>query len=404
VLAHLLRFTRDLDLAEDALQEAFATALEAWRRDGVPRNTAAWLTTTARRKALDRVRRERALERRMPLLIVPDDAEAAGASASAAEAGEDMTSIEDERLRLIFTCCHPALSIEARVALTLRLVCGLERFEIARLFLVTESTMAARLTRAKHKIRAAGIPYRVPADHELMDRLSAVLAVVVLLFTEGHTASRGVELQRPELVALAMRLARVLAELMPDEPEVLGLQALITLNDARRAARVDDSGRLVLLENQDRSKWDWAAIAEGRALVERALRLAGGRRGPGPYVLQAAIAAVHADAGSVDKTDWPQIVALYDALLAVSPSPVAALGRAVAVGMASGPELGLLEIERMSRDARLAHYHLVHTARAELLRRAGRVREAAAAFEAAAAMSQNEVERASLRQRARGVG
>lgn len=379
VLATVVGLTRDLDAAEDAVQDAFATALPAWRRDGVPDKPGAWLTTVARRRALDRLRRDQTLVRKLPLLIVAD-----GTAASP--------------LTLIFTCCHPALATPARVALTLRLVCGLAVPEIARLFLVPGATMAARISRAKQKIRAAGIPYRVPAGHELTDRLPAVLAVLYLLFTEGHTAARGARLSRRELAVRAVELARTLAGLMPDEPEVAGLLALLVLGEARRGARQDDDGALILLADQDRGRWDAELIAEGLALVARALRT--GR--PGPYALQAAIAAVHAEAPSYPDTDWPQILALYDTLLTVHPSPVARLGRAMALAMVAGPRAGLDEIDRLAGEDPLARSHLVPAARAELLTRIGDRDAAAAAFRQAAAMTGNDAERDSLLRRAGG--
>jgi len=385
VLATVVSLVRDLDTAEDAVQDAFAAALPAWRCDGVPDNPAAWLTTTARRKALDRLRRDQTLARKLPLLIVPggpDEDAAAGASP----------------LRLIFTCCHPALAMPARVALTLRLVCGLAVPDIARLFLVPEATMAARVSRAKQKIRAAGIPYRVPAGPELTERLPAVLAVLYLLFTEGHTAGRGSRLSRRELAVRAVELARTLAGLMPDESEVAGLLALLCLAEARQPARRGADGGLILLADQDRSRWDRELIDEGLPLVARALRT--GR--PGPYALQAAIAAVHAESPGYPDTDWPQILALYDTLLAVHPSPVTRLGRAMALAMVAGPQAGLAEIDRLAGEPSLSRSHLLPAARAELLSRAGgRDAAAASAFRQAAAMTGNDAERDFLLGRAR---
>ncbi|MFI0446069.1 RNA polymerase sigma factor [Actinomadura sp. 6N118] len=399
-LATVVRLTRDLDEAEDAVQEAFVSALATWPRTGVPRNPVAWITTTARRKALDRMRRRATLARKLPLLIVPaepddfDGFESPDRGESTAAAGP-----QDDRLRLIFTCCHPAIAPQAAVALTLRLVCGLHVPEIARLFLVTEPTMAARLTRAKKKIQEAGIPYRSPGGDELTERLPAVLAVISLLFTEGHTGSQGTTLTRPELLDQAIRLARLLAELLPGESEVTGLLALLLLLDSRRATRVGPGGDLILLADQDRSRWNTDAIAEGRALVERALRTAR-PAGAGPYTVQAAIAALHAEAPTAADTDWPQIVALYDVLLRVHPSPVAALGRAVAVSMAAGPSAGLAELDRIAGDPRFAHYHRLDAARAQMLERLGRHTEARAAYRRAAEAARNPVERDFLTTRA----
>lgn len=388
VLSVVVRLTRDLDLAEDAAQDAFASALETWQRDGIPINPGAWLTTTARNRALDQLRRRQSLTQRLPLLIVdhhdnnpliPDTAE----------------TFSDDRLRLTFTCCHPALSLEARVALTLRLICGLATSDIARLFLVSESTMAARITRAKRKVASAGIPYRVPDPNELPRRLTAVLAVIFLVYTEGHTATANNALSRPDLTRLALDLADVLIDLMPDEPEVLGLVALLKLTDARGATRLDAQGNMVLLEHQDRSKWDQRQIQCGLELTERALR---SRRGgpPGNYAIQAAIAAVHAEAASFDDTDWSQIAALYDALMFVNPSPVIAVSRAVAVGMASCPEAGLDALNAITFDPHLKDYAIVSAARADLLRRCGRHDEAAAAYRQAAQLTGNGVVQAFL--------
>jgi RNA polymerase sigma-70 factor, ECF subfamily len=393
VLATVVRLTRDLDVAEDAVADAFTAALEAWAEGGVPAEPIAWLTTVARRRALDVLRSDQTRAQRLPLLVVP---------AAGDEPPEATGGLSDARLRLVFTCCHPALALEARVALTLRLVCGLAVAEIARMFLVPEATLAARVTRAKKKIRAAGIPYRVPPPAALAERLPAVLAVVYLVYTDGHTAARGPSLTNPGHAQQALELARLLAELLPDEPEVSGLLALLLLSEARRSARVDTSGRLVPLEEQDRRRWDPAAIAEGLSLVERALRPPPPAR-PGPYAIQAAIAAVHAEAPNHAATDWPQILALYDALLAVQPSPVAALGRAVALGLVAGPAAALAEVDRLAADPRLAGYHLLPATRADLLARMGLPIEAAATFRAAAALTDNLAERDHLRRRAEAL-
>ena len=394
VLAATARVAGDLDLAEECVQDAYAAALTAWTRQGVPRNTGAWLTTAARRRAIDAKRRDAVLRAKLPLLIEPDPPVAASAPPGAGAAAEDDV-IPDDRLRLIFTCCHPALAREAQVALTLRLVCGLTTVEIAQAFLVSEPTMAARVTRAKKKISAARIAYRVPGAAELPDRLDAVLTVVHLLYTTGHTAPSGENLVRADLVERAIGLARMLRTLMPDEREVAGLLALILLTDARRATRADDRGRVLLLEEQDRSLWDRAVIAEGAALVPWALR--GG--GPGRFALQAAIAALHAEAPSYAETDWPQIVALYDALLRVWSSPVVALNRAVAVAMARGPDAGLAQIGELEADGRLSGYRYLPAAKADLLRRLGQPEAAAQAYRAALALTDNAVEREFLARR-----
>jgi RNA polymerase sigma-70 factor, ECF subfamily len=384
VLAATVRLVGNLDTAEECVQDAFVTALKTWTERGVPDNPGAWITTTARRRAVDVMRRDRTLHRKLPLLVETGPG-----------AGEENSVIPDDRLRLIFTCCHPALAREARVALTLRLVCGLTTAEIARAFLVSESTMAARITRAKKKIALARIPYRVPPAHELPDRLDAVLTVVHLLYTTGHTAPEGDALVRPGLVERALDLARMLHALMPDDREVRGLLALLLLTDARRATRTDPGGRLLLLEEQDRSRWDRGAIAEGSELVVGALR----RGRPGRFTLQAAIAAVHAEAPSYDQTDWQEVLSLYDELLAVWHSPVVALNRAVAVAMIHGPEAGLAVLDAIAEDAKLARYPYLEAARADLLRRLGRSVEAAGAYRAALSLATNAAERGFLERR-----
>jgi RNA polymerase sigma-70 factor (ECF subfamily) len=386
VLAATARVAGDLDLAEESVQDAYVAALDAWARDGVPSRPGAWLTTTARRKALDVRRREQVLRSKMPLLIEPDEAEMDEHETD----GPVGDAVPDDRLRLIFTCCHPALAREAQVALTLRLVCGVSTGDIASAFIVSETTMAARVTRAKKKISTARIPYRVPDAGELPDRLDAVLAVIHLLYTTGHTAPSGTDLVRADLVDRALHLARMLLALMPDEPEVRGLLALLLLTDARRATRTDAEGRLLVLEDQDRSAWDRAAIDEGRRLAVDAFRT--GR--VGRYALQAAIASLHAVAHSSATTDWRQVLRLYDELLKVWPSPVVALNRAVAVSMVRGPGAALDEIEALERNGRLAGYHYLPAVRADLLRRLGRHREAATAYRAALDLADNEAERA----------
>ncbi|MCU1426624.1 MAG: polymerase subunit sigma-24 [Actinomycetia bacterium] len=388
MLACLIRFVGDFDLAEDAFQEAVLTALDRWPRDGVPANPAAWLLTAARRKAIDRVRREARRPEKH------DAAQRLAALRAEPEEIDDMHTIPDERLRLIFTCCHPALAAEAQVALTLRTLGGLTTEEIARAFLVSEPTMSQRLTRAKQKIRLANIPYRVPPDHELPDRVHAVLAVIYLVFNEGYAATAGDTLVRRELCTEAIRLARVIVELMPDEPEAIGLLALLRLHDARRDTRVDDDGKLWLLADQDRTRWDRDAIAEGTALVDRALRL--GR--PGPYQIQAAIAALHAEAQTADATDWSQIAALYAALLRYTNSPVVELNRAVAVAMADGPVLGLRLVDELAGVELLQRSHLFHATRADLLRRLERNEEARAAYRQALDLARTAPEQAFLRE------
>jgi RNA polymerase sigma-70 factor, ECF subfamily len=390
VLAATARVTRDLDAAEECVQDAYVAALDAWTEQGVPRNPGAWLTTTARHRALDALRRDRTLRSKLPLLI-PEPSE----QVQAGLAGPDDDGIADDRLRLVFTCCHPALAREAQVALTLRLVCGLTTAEIARAFLVSEPTMAARVTRAKKKISAARIAYRVPDAAELPDRLDAVLTVVHLVFTTGHTAPAGPELVRSDLVERAITLGRMLRDLMPDEREVSGLLALVLITDARRATRTDAAGNLQLLDQQDRSSWDMAKIAEGSALVVESLR--GGR--PGRFALQAAIAAVHAEARSYAATDWPQLLVLYDRLLLSWPSPVVELNKAVVTAMVSGPLAALDDIARLERDGRLDGYHYLPATKADLLRRLGRGAEARRAYEIALDLTQNPAERAFLASR-----
>ncbi|HEY2303956.1 MAG TPA: sigma-70 family RNA polymerase sigma factor [Acidimicrobiales bacterium] len=383
MLSATVRVTGDIDLAEECVQDAYIRALSTWPDRGIPTRPGAWLTTVARRRAIDLLRRRSSHDRSLPLLI--ERVQDSGIE-------DRRAAIPDDRLRLIFTCCHPAIGTEAQVALTLRLLCGLTTAEVARAFLVSEATMAARITRAKKKIAAARIPYRVPPAEELPARIEAVLTVVYLMFTTGHTAPAGAALVRRDLVERAADLARMLRGLLPDSADVASLLALILLTDARRATRLDDAGRLVLLADQDRAQWDRAAIEEGISLVRHALR----GRPPGRFALMAAIAAVHAEAPSWQATDWAQIVGLYDLLVTIWPSPVVALNRAVAIGLAEGPDAGLCALEDLAAEPLLASYSYLASARADFLRRLGRTAEARVAYEEALLLNDNAVERGFL--------
>jgi RNA polymerase sigma-70 factor (ECF subfamily) len=385
----------DLTLAEDAVADAFAAAAEGWLRDGVPSRPGGWLTTVARRRAIDHLRRTQTRDRNQGQLqhlerLMRDDT-------PALDDGTDASSVTDDRLRLLFTCCHPALALEARIALTLRTVAGLDVGDVARAFLSTETTMYQRLVRAKRKIRAAGIAYRVPADDELPERLEGLLHVVLLIFNEGHVASSGDDLQRLDLCDEALRLARLVVELLPDEPEAQGLLALLLCSHARSAARADDDGMPIALEDQDRTRWDLEAIAEGVELLDRALAA----RRPGPFQIQAAISALHAEAPVWEMTDWPQIAALYRELEQRQRSPVVTLNRAAAIAFADGPHAGLAILEPLVHDERLARYQPLHATHAELLARAGQLDDASLAYRRAIDLTTNRAERAALEARAR---
>ncbi len=400
VLAATVRVTRDLDAAEECAQEAFASALTDWRASGIPARPGAWLTTAARRRALNVLRSRGVQRRHLPLLVEEDTVPGPGDGADDGTDGTGGRPIPDDRLRLVVTCCHPALDRSAQVALTLRLLCGLSTAEVARAFLVSEPTMAARITRAKKKIAVARIPYRVPSAAELPERVDAVLSVLHLLFTTGHAPPAGEELVRRDLVERSIQLCRMLRRLLPEDRSVAGLLALLLLTDARRETRSAADGRLLLLEQQDRTRWDGGAIAEGVALVREALRA----RPPSRYALQAAIAAVHAEAPSWDDTDWREIVARYGVLVDVWPSPVVALNRAVAVGFAEGADAGLAALDALGGEPQLAGYGYLPAARADFLRRLGRVEEARDAYTEALLLTANTVERRFLADRLREVG
>jgi len=397
ILATLIRLLGDFDLAEEAMHEAFAAALSLWPRSGPPDNPRPWLISTARFKAIDTLRRRARFDASQDELVRYLEAQLSSAEQSNVEArSNEEDSLEDDRLRLIFTCCHPSLAPEARVALTLREVCGLTTEEIAKAFLITPRTLAQRIVRAKAKIREAQIPYEVPTPQELPERLGAVLQVIYLVFNEGYSAAAGAEVTRAELTGEAIRLGRLLTELQP-EPEVIGLLSLMLLQVSRHAARSSPTGELILLENQDRSLWNREQIAEGLALLEKALK----SRRFGSYTLQAAIAALHAEAESIAATDWRQIVALYDRLLRIHPSPVVQLNRAVAIAMRDGPEAGLALIDAVLDHGELANYYLAHSARADMYRRLGRTAEARSSYEKALALTQQEPERQFLQERIR---
>jgi RNA polymerase sigma-70 factor (ECF subfamily) len=388
VLAATVRVTGDIDAAEEAVQDAYASALSTWGPRGIPQNPGAWLTVTARRRALDMHRRAAAAQRALPKLLTPEEY-------TGPEPGQDLGDIPDDRLRLIFTCCHPALALDAQVALTLRLLCGLSTADVARAFLLPEATMAARITRAKKKIAAAHIPYRVPAASELRERLDGVLSVVYLVYTTGHTAPSGADLMRRDLAERGVELARMLRVLLPSDRDGAGLLALVVLTDARRGARLDEHRELVLMENQDRSKWDRPAIEEGVALLHEALQA----RPPGRFAIMAAIAAVHDESRSWSGTDWQEILGLYDVLMETWPSPVIQLNRAIALGFAAGPADGLAELDALAAEPQLARYPYLAAARADFLTRLGRLGEARVAFEEALILTDNETERRYLRTR-----